>query len=219
MEIFLCGGSSGKRAEPIFDIYLNNTNNRSNILYIPLAMEKEKYSDCKIWFENEIKKYSIKFKMIELSKELNNINLNNFTHIFIGGGNTYKLLKEIKDTTFFESLQSYQGKIWDSSAGAIIFGKDINSCKVEDKNKVNIQETAGYNIVNNYSILCHLNKENYIKNESYLKEYSKKFKTIYLPEDDVIYINKNKVEVLGTQKYIIFDNGIVLEKQEKIYTK
>ena len=31
-----------KAAEPIFDIYLNNTNNRSNILYIPLAMEKKK---------------------------------------------------------------------------------------------------------------------------------------------------------------------------------
>lgn len=212
MEIFLCGGGSGRKVEKVFDIYLNNTNDRKNVLYIPLAEEKEKYLDCKRWFENEIKKYNTKFKMIELSKELNNINLNNFTHIFIGGGNTYKLLKELQDTTFFENLKSYQGKIWGSSAGAIIFGKDINSCRLEDANKVNIHKTAGYNVINDCSILCHLNNENYIKNERYLKEYSKKFKTMYLPEEDIIHIKENKVEILGAETYIIFDKGDVVEK-------
>lgn len=213
MEFFLCGGGSGEQVKSFFDIYLDNVNDTSLILYIPLAMEKGKYLECKKWFLNETKSYNIKFKMIEYNKDLNNIDVNDFTHIFIGGGNTYKLLKELKDTTFFEKLKNYRGKIWGGSAGAIIFGKDINSCKLEDSNNINLQNTTGYNTVNNYSILCHLNKESYMKNEKYLKEYSKKFKTIYLPEDSVIHIKNNKAKVLGNQKYIVFDNGSLISEK------
>lgn len=38
-------------------------------------------------------------------------------------------------------------------------------------------------------------------------EFSKKNKTIYLPEEDTIIISDKKISFIGQEKYIIFDNG------------
>lgn len=62
-------------------------------------------------------------------------------------------------------------------------------------------------MLNNYSILCHLESENLKRNCKYLEEYSKKYKLLYLPEEDVILIENKKICIIGSKKYIIFKNG------------
>lgn len=204
MEYYLCGGGAGTQVAEIFSEYIGQN---AKILYIPLAMNLNKSNDCKEWFSKEVEKYNVNFYMVESNKELNTINLNSYSHVFIGGGNTYKLLKELKEINFFKKLKDFNGKIWGGSAGAIIFGKDINSCKIEDENNVGLTNTKGMNIVEDYSLICHLNKENFEKNTEYLKRYSLKYKTIYLSEDDVIYIKNNKIKIMGDKPYIIFEHG------------
>ena len=78
---------------------------------------------------------------------------------------------------------------------------------LDDNNITNYKQSNGLNYLNDYSLLCHLNKSNFKKNKDYLKEYSKKNKTIYLPEEDVIVISNNKIEFIGNKKYVIFKNG------------
>ena len=62
-------------------------------------------------------------------------------------------------------------------------------------------------MLNNYSILCHLESENLKRNCKYLEEYSKKYKLLYLPGEDVILIENKKICIIGSKKYIIFKNG------------
>ena len=61
-------------------------------------------------------------------------------------------------------------------------------------------------MLNNYSILCHLESENLKRNCKYLEEYSKKYKLLYLPEEDVILIENKKISIIGSKKYNIFKN-------------
>ena len=127
-----------------------------------------------------------------------------------GGGNTYKLLSEIKQYDNYEKIKTYLKKggiVFGGSAGAIIFGKDINGCLLDDKNIVNLENTNGFNYLNGYSILCHLKNKNFNKNKKYLEEYSKSNKLIYLPEDNVILIDNDKISIIGTSKYALFENG------------
>lgn len=148
--------------------------------------------------------------MIRSSLELSRKNFFDYSLVFIGGGNTYKLLRELHNNSNCEKIVEYLKKggiVFGASAGAIIFGKDINSCLLEDKNLTNYQNFNGLNFLNDYSILCHLNKKNFKKNQKYLIDYSKKHKTIYLPEEDVIYITDNEIKLLGNKKYIIFSCG------------
>ena len=58
-----------------------------------------------------------------------------------GGGNTYKLLNGIKEHSIFNKIIDYlnnDGIIIGCSAGTIIFGYDIDSCLIMDRNDVNL---------------------------------------------------------------------------------
>ena len=196
MKLFLCGGGSKKQIMFALKKFKSVLKNDKPILYIPLAMKKENYASCKKWFSKEIKYIGINsFETVTSSKELLEKDLNSYCALFIGGGNTYKLLNELSENGNIEKIQNYlnnNGIIFGGSAGAIIFGKNINTCLIDDGNDVNLKNCDGFNYLNDFSILCHLNKSNFKKNYNYLKEYSKKNKVLYLPEEDVIFIN-NKI--------------------------
>ena len=204
MEYFLCGGGFGTKVKKTFNKYIGN---QANILYIPIAMTSDKLCECEKWFTNEISDYNANFYIVKSFEKIDKINISKFSHIFIGGGNTYKLLSELKKTTFFNKIKHFNGKLWGGSAGAIIFGKDINSCKNEDDNIVNLQNTDGANTINDYSLICHLNKESFERNKEYLKNYSLKYKTIFLSEENIIYKKDENFKIIGDSPYIIFEQG------------
>lgn len=211
MKLFLCGGGSGNQILNALQKFASFLNKEKPILYIPLAMESKKYNDCYNWFENEIKIININnFEMVKTPYELSQKNLNEYSALYIGGGNTYNLLANLKQYDNFKKIQKYlenDGIIFGGSAGAIIFGKNIDGCLMDDKNDINLKDTTGYNYLNNYSILCHLNEKNFNKNLDYLQKYSINNKLIYLPEDNVIFIDDNNYIIIGESKYAIFENG------------
>lgn len=211
MKLFLCGGGSGPKLKQTMELFANSIDKNKPILYIPLAMEKNKYHDCYNWFKEEINDVNItNFEMVTSSKELSQKDLNNYSALFIGGGNTYKLLYELKQNNNYQKIEKFlanNGIAFGGSAGAIIFGKDINSCLNDDENYVNLKETNGFNMVSGFSILCHLKEKGMKKNLKYLQEFSKRNKTIYIPEEAVIYIDNFEQKILTPTEYLIFENG------------
>ena len=192
MKLFLCGGGSGEQIKYALNNYAASIDKSKPILYIPLAMEKEKYDSCKMWFASEIKQMGINnFEMISSSSELSKKNFDNYSSLFIGGGNTFKLLREIQENGNFEKINNYlknDGIVFGGSAGAIIFGNNINSCLLDDENKVNLKNCDGFDYLNGYSILCHLNTQNFKTNFKYLREYSKKIRQfIYQKKIQLLY--------------------------------
>ena len=211
MNLYLCGGGSGKQITEALSKFSKKIDKTKPILYVPLAMEESKYNSCYDWFKEEIKNMDLtNFEMVKSSLEFSQKQLSNYSAIFIGGGNTYKLLNEIKQNSNYEKIIDYLhngGTIFGGSAGAIIFGKDINCCLLDDKNNINLKDTKGFNLLNNYSILCHLKNKNFKKNRKFLEKYSKENKVIYLPEEDVILIEDKKISIIGNKKYVIFKDG------------
>ena len=208
MKLYLSGGGSGKQNHFAYINFFRIIDKSKPILYIPLAMESTMYKSCYNWFKNEINSYNFdKFEMVKSSLELSKLDLNNYSALFIGGGNTYRLLSELKENDNINKIKKYLlngGIVYGGSAGAIIFGKDIDGCKLMDeKNDVN---TEGLNFINNYSLLCHFNNNNLKLNKKYLTTYSKKNKLLFLPEEDVLVISDNSIKIIGNHKYAIFNN-------------
>lgn len=210
MALYLCGGGSGKQVFYAMLKFANKIDKNKPILYVPLAMEEDRYDGCYKWFESEIKLVGLKnFEMVRSKEELSKKDLSLYSAIFIGGGNTYKLLNDIKECSNYKKIVNYLndgGTVFGGSAGAIIFGKDIDCCKKDDKNRIGLMDTTGFNYLNDYSILCHLKNKNFRKNCKFLEEYSKREKVIYLPEEDVIVIENGKISMIGTKKYMVFKN-------------
>lgn len=100
------------------------------------------------------------------------------------------------------------------SAGAIIFGEDIESCAWDDKNNIQLENTTGFDVLQGVSLLCHYTnheKERDAENTEYLLELSKKRKVIALPEEVTLFISGNHIEVIGFRPYYVFENGIKVE--------
>ena len=219
MKVFLCGGGSGiqtieanKRLNEVID-------HSKPCLYVPLAMERERYADCYEWIKGELKHVDVPYiEMVNSADELAAKNINDFGVIFIGGGNTFKLLRDLKISGAFEKIKEYlngDGVVLGGSAGAVIFGKDLEACRLDDINEVNLSDIDGFDILNGTSILCHYTNRTAEKDEEsrqYLLEVSKHRKVAALPEEVTLFVNGEDVEVIGNRPYFFFVNGAVLEQ-------
>lgn len=218
MKLLLCGGGCKEKTIEVNKKFNEIIDHNKPLLYVPLAMDEDKnnYDDCLKWINEELSNIDIpNIEMVKTFEELANKNYNNYCAIFIGGGNTYKLLKGLKDSTTFKKLKEYisnDGIVYGGSAGAIIFGYDINSCLTMDDNKVNLEDTKGFNVLEGKSIFTHYTneytKEAHERFKQYLINYSSnKEAVIALPEEDTIYINKDKIEIIGNKPYYLFTSG------------
>ena len=226
MKIFLNGGGSGTKTQETYKEINKIINHNKPVLYVPLAMDETKhpYDECYKWIKNEISIIDIpNIEMVKTFKELSEKDYNNYSMIFIGGGNTFKLLKGLKNSKSFEKLKKYinsDGIIFGSSAGTVIFSKDINVIEVMDENNVMLKDTTGFSILKDKSIFVHYtnyktklskeeNKQLTKKYTKFLLNYSKNNEeVIAIPEEDTLFIDDNNIKVLGNSPYYIFKNGV-----------
>lgn len=209
MKLYLSGGGSGRQNLFAYNSYFNSIDKSKPILYVPLAMDEDRYDGCHDWFKGEIGYFGVdNFEMVRSSEELSKKDLSKYNSIFIGGGNTYKLLQDLQKNSNIEKIRKYLengGIVYGGSAGAIIFGKDIDGCRLVDPKLEG--ETKGFNYLNGYSLLCHFSKSSLKLTENYLKEYSKNNKLLFLPEEDVLLVTDKTIKIIGDKKYCLFYKG------------
>ncbi len=124
--------------------------------------------------------------------------------VYIGGGNTFYLLKVLKETNFWTFLKRCIDKnipIYGGSAGSIIFGFSIATSY--DVNNVNLKDFKGIDILYGTSIFCHYKqeKDDVIKQKILLHTLKK---VIALPETTGIYANNGKLTIMGKDPAWLF---------------
>lgn len=225
MKLILCGGGAGEK-NTIANAKLNEViDNSKPILYVPLAFDETEhpYDGCFEWIQGELSKVEIPYiDMVRTFEELASKNYDDYSAIFIGGGNTYKLLKGLKQSGAFNKIKEYidkDGVIIGSSAGSVIFSEDINIIASMDPNQVGLTDTRGFDVLNGVSFFPHYTnikkklteEENRIRTQKFtdsIIEFSYSSKVIAIPEEDAIYIDGDTWTVIGTLPYYIFDKGI-----------
>ncbi len=219
MKVFLCGGGAGEQTIEANKRLNEVIDHTKPCLYIPLAMEAEMYDSCYEWIIGELKDVQIPYiEMVRSGAELAKKNFSDYSVVFIGGGNTYKLLKELKECGAFGKLRTYLehgGVAFGGSAGAIIFGEDLESCNLDDPNDVGLTDTAGMDVLQGVSLLCHFTSREKAEDErskEYLLGISKHRRVLALPEEVTLFVNDDTVEVIGERPYYSFENGRMYKK-------
>ena len=214
MNVFLCGGGSGVQTARAYKKFSGLVDKGKPLLYIPLAMENEKYDECYSWICNELQEYEISnIYMVRDCSELYELNLEDYAAVFIGGGSTFKLLFELKLTGFFDKLRDFikaNGVVFGGSAGAIIMGYDIKTCECDEENSIGLVDTKGIDVLNGISRLCHYKNrtsEQMESNKSFIKALSDKMKVIAISESHTIYVSNDGIEVFGSEPFSMFSNG------------
>lgn len=221
MNVFLNGGGADIQTIDAYKKLNQIIDHSKPCLYIPLAMKQEKYDGCYEWITSELKSIEIpNIDMVRSAEELSTKNLNDYSFLFIGGGNTFKLLHDLKTSGSFEKISEYindNGIVFGGSAGAIIFGKDLEACKLADVNEVDLQDINGFDILNGVSILCHYTNGTPEKDEEskqYLLDLSQHRTSVALPEEVTLFVGDNCVEVIGNSPYYLFENRQIYVKNE-----
>ncbi len=171
-------------SKKIDDIYKGMLKEK-RILYIPRAMYPEKYDSCYEWIQNifpENEGYEVHI-VSEKEFESNKSYINEYDGMYIGWGNTYRLLKLIQDTNFSDIIQGFlenDKPIYGWSAWAIIMGKEIHTAADMNAVKLSLEETMGFNMCKWYSLVCHCDDKESNEIIDYVQHYQ--IPVIALPE-------------------------------------
>ena len=215
MKLILNGGGDGNQVinarKKLNDIIDHN----KKILYIPLAWPDEAYTGCLDFITNELSDVLCTgIEMINHEDELLDKDFTDYACIYIGGGNTYKLLYKLKMNGSFNKIKDYllnhDGIVYGGSAGAIIFGADLDSCNTDDTNEVGLVDNTGFNMIDGYSLLCHYTNRDEVrtlKTKEYLLALSRKKPIYAIPEEDTIYVDNGIIEIIGERDYFEYLNG------------
>jgi dipeptidase E len=171
--IFLSGGGDKKNTNKFNASFMARICSEKPLLFIPVAMDgMVPYRECEEWVKSVFRPLGI--TRIEMWTELHNRNLEElraFSALYIGGGNTFMLLKSVRDSGFSELLKTYikeGGTVIGSSAGAIILGENIGTCAHLDVNGIGLKELNGMSLVHGFSVWVHYTPENDVLIERYV---------------------------------------------------
>ena len=193
MRLLLSGGGDPEFVVPLDELFASQIGPGKPVLYIPVAMEPHifTYDQCHAWFLETYRPYGIEH--IEMCTDLACAqDLEQYTAVYIGGGNTFKLLKAMKESHFDAKLTAYLrggGLAYGGSAGALIFGQTIRS--THDVNDAGLADLSGLNLLGGRDVWAHYREDEAARIEAYGSDL------YILYEESGLFIQDGKIESVG----------------------
>ena len=210
-RIYLSGGGNEKQSFPLDKFFFDTLPKNGRFLYIPIALRGHKlYSTAHLWMKNITELHErtdVQFETVDDPSKYNLEVIKEFDGIYIGGGNTWSLIQEIRESGFADVLIQYieaGGQVYGGSAGAIIMGKRIDTH--DDENKIGLQDVSGFNLLNNFSVACHFKDEQNDRFKAWVSDHN--LPIVCLPEETGLVIESGVALCVGTKPCVIyFSNG------------
>lgn len=203
----MSGGGNEKQSFPLDKFFFRTLPKNGRFLYVPIALRGHKlYSTAHLWMKSIAELHQredVQFETVDDLSKYKLETLKEFNGIYIGGGNTWTLIQELKDSRFSDILVQYfqeGGQIYGGSAGAIIMGKRIDTH--DDENKVGLEDIFGFNLLKNFSVACHFKDEQNDRFKAWAIKNS--LPIICLPEETGLIIENGVALCTGTKPCVIY---------------
>ncbi len=201
MKIILGGGGTAAQEAPVLALFADLVGRDARVLYLPIAAEVtiKLAQEYKQWITDTLGGFGIlSIDMWTSLADHSPSEIDLFDGLFIGGGNTFQLLHQIRAYGFDDPLIEYakQSKpLYGGSAGAILLGKDIGTSLYFDQNLVGLSDTSGLDLCGGACIWCHFTDEQTDQINSYI--LSTGHDVISLPETAGLYVTEGRMVALG----------------------
>lgn len=206
-RIYLSGGGDETQSSALDNFFFNTFPSNGRFLYVPVALRGHKlYRGVQKWMEKVVglhKREDVQFEIVDNLSKFNLEELKEFDGVYIGGGNTWSLMKEFRDFGFADILVKYiksGGCAYGGSAGAIILGKRIDTH--DDENNVCVNDFNGLDLLNGFSVTCHFKEEQ----DRYFSKWvnDNKLPLICLPEEAGLVMEKDFARCVGYSSCFIY---------------
>ncbi len=204
---YLSGGGNEKQSFPLDELFFRQLPDNGRLLYIPLALRRHKlYQTVGLWMKSVLelhKRVDLKFEVLDKLSGITLAHLRLFDAIYIGGGNTWSLMKEIQETAFSEVLTKYvrlNRAVYGGSAGAIVLGERIDT--QDDNNDVGWDDNYGMRLLGGYSVTCHFKQRDRKKYKNW--SIVNNLPIICLPDEAGLILENEKAKCIGRKPCTIF---------------
>lgn len=206
-RIYLSGGGNEKQSFLLDKFFFDTLPKNGRFLYIPIALRGHKlFPTAHLWMKGVVELHEradIQFETVDDPAKYNFEALKDFGGVYIGGGNTWSLIQELKDSGFVDGLVQYieaGGQVYGGSAGAIMMGNKINTH--DDENEVGAQDVSGLNLLHNFSVACHFKEKESDRFKAWAIDNN--LPIICLPEETGLVIEEDVAVCVGTKPCIIY---------------
>lgn len=216
MRAILSGGGGIAKNPDAYQLFADSVDKRKPVLYIKLASMPEDATESYGRFVVKMAQYGIlSSRFCRENDMFSEFDLSEFGGIYCDGGNTFRLLKLLKDCGADKKIVEYlkNGGVYiGASAGAIIGGADIYPIIYMDPNAVMLDDTTGLDLMKGYSTVAHYgdastdnrNNEWYAAVEKLATRYDK---LIALAEENAIVIEDDRIYNIGAPCKV-YENGV-----------
>lgn len=207
-HIFLAGGGSAEDSKLLDEYFVKLLDHTKPLVYIPNAMKSQSYQTCLEWFRSVMIPFGV--TNIEMWDDLQPLRVaDSIAGIYIGGGDTVKLLQELHTSNFSDYLLEVVNAgvpLYGGSAGAIVLGEDIRTAP--ENSGLNNLEAVGLKIVPGYSVVCHYNadKETSVRQLAQVLGHN----ILAIPEKAGGYFSDNTLTNYGTEPISIFQGSKIV---------
>lgn len=175
-NIYLSGGGDEHASYLLDGVFFDCIPKGGTLLYVPVALRRSRlFSGVEDWFMNVMEAHNRRQDIkLETWNDLNGkdfSDLKRFSAIYVGGGNTWDLMKEITESGLKKFLKEYVengGIYYGGSAGAIICGAHVDTHT--DENIAHWDDVGGMDLLSGLSVACHVTQEQFVELENMTKE-------------------------------------------------
>lgn len=208
MKVALGGGGGAADSQLLDEVFAAWIGSQGKLLYLPCALRGIRpFQACLEWITVTFASFHVtNITMWTDLSEHQVSELDEFNAVYIGGGNTFALLAELRKSGFERSLNEYVhlGKaIYGGSAGAAVLGRDIRTVNYIDRNEVGLVEMKGLDLAEGHAIWVHYQPQDDSLIKAYVHQYQQP--VIALSERSGIVIEQNNMRTVGFEPAYRFD--------------
>lgn len=196
--IYLGGGGS---AEDEQDLWIPMLGSSPSTLYWPFALEGPTLAGARDWWEESVSTLDLDcaLQVWDDLEGRNPLELASHDLLFIGGGNTFKLLDEVRRHGFIDHVRQFVsdgGRLYGGSAGAILAGADIGPAEGHDRNDVGLTDWSALDLLGGRVVSPHYLPENLAETQAYAAKTRQRI--LAIPERGGIMVTDDEFRAVGS---------------------
>lgn len=209
--VFLAGGGSAVQEAAIWARMLDGV---VRLLYWPVALSGELLVNAEHWLRSSLGDrpglgVTVWVDLAEHAGE----SLGGFDLVFVGGGNTFDLLRRVRTAGLIGPLQDFVaagGGYYGGSAGAIAAGIDVGLASGLDRDSHQDPDQSGFGLVP-ADVLPHYGPHRASHALRWSAQHPQRT-IVGLPEASGVWSNNSRLVVLGPEPVDVFRGGTQIDR-------
>jgi dipeptidase E len=212
-QIVLAGGGGAADSRSLDEVFAEWIGS-GRLLYLPLALHEERHTAAAAWLRSTLEPLGVSH--IESWSAFDGHDareLTDFDGVYIGGGNTYRLLQQVRASGFDAAITRFireGGPVYGGSAGAILLGRDIDTALLAgDSNDVRLTSTRGLDVLCGWSVVCHYRAHDLERTHAFTLHRG--LRALALSERAGIILDRDGARSQGTEAVVALDGAHVAQ--------